>query len=190
MIDPGDRRQFLLAVAGHAPQLRVARGRLWSGEYRRRSGSSPARFLDPGKHVVDALVEPGRQHVLGGDDVEALEARHAGKQIVIRQPEPARIRGLIRDRDDDVAIRGVGFRPPGRDEQGAESVLVDGVRLPDGGFEQRECRRQEAGQPQQPLGATVDVRAWFEAADHQPVEGGDRLVPAAEARRRTQGCWR
>ena len=66
------------------------------------------------------------------------------------------------------------------DQPRAEPVLVDAPGLGDPALEDLERRGQEPGQPQQPLGAAIDLRARLEARGHQPLERRDGLVAPPE----------
>jgi len=99
--------EFLFSVPTDDPAASLAlscgrRGR----EDGKRGGRSKPFLFDSREDVVQALVIAHREHVLRGDYVKAFEPRQPRQQIVVSEPEPQAIGGLIHHRHDDALIRG------------------------------------------------------------------------------------
>ena len=75
---------------------------------------------------MQPLVESGREHALGGDDVERLEPGDARQQIEVGLEQPLGVGDPVRDGDDDVTDGSAGGTG---DELLAQGVLVAAARL-------------------------------------------------------------
>jgi hypothetical protein len=140
---------------------------------KQRRRVEPHIFDSRQEMLVQAQVVPGFEDRLRRDDIDRLDARHPREQIEIRGPEPAAVRGLVRDGDDQLSIE----RPRRRERQRAHAVLVDTRDAGQRPLELLEGRREKHRLRQQPCRAAIVRSARLQCAGHQAIEIRHGLVP-------------
>ncbi len=133
-------------------------------------------LLDAGQQLVDRLVKRAGDHVVGRDDVDALQARHARQQVPVNRRQAQWIESAIAHGDDDV--------PVGR-RRGRRQHLLHGAVLIDSGlgaarFEVAKRGDQKPRLAHQALGAAIVGRTRLQQPERQPLERVDALLVEAQ----------
>ena len=100
-------RQLLFAIAADERARHLgARRRVRDDQHRcAATAALEPDVLDAGQQaLVQPLMEAGLEERFGRDDIDRLHARHAREQIEVRRPQPAAIRRLVGDGDDEATI--------------------------------------------------------------------------------------
>ncbi len=167
--------QLLLAVA--RDEVAGPVGRVRDAEHGWRRQRVHAARHEGRQALLEALVEPRREQLVGGQHVDALEARQPRQQVEVGRPQAAGFGGDVGHARHHVPQRG----PRARDErQLADAVLVDAV---DGGraaLEGAEGRHEEQRLLEQPGRAAVALRLARQRPDEQALEVVHRAPQAAE----------
>ena len=171
--------QLLFSVAQRKPQPSRLVGRRLEQRPRRRAGAGRIPGVDlfeTRPPAVKPLVETGSEHLLGADDVEALETRHARKQIEVGDEQPVGIGNPVGQRHDDVSDE---RRQRLAHQLFAQHVLVAAARRARPRFVVPEGLGEKPRLRQQSIGAAIARRAAERLFD-QLLEPLDLLRLAAQ----------
>ena len=171
-----DRQQLLFPVPKREIPSAGRLGRCHQPRGRGRRGLDPC-LLDARQQVLQPLPEPGIEHRRGRDQVDPRKVREPGQQIEIARPQPVGAGRPVRHGDDHLAERPP---QPAVEHQRAQPVFIEPAGQRHTLLVGPEHGDQEAGLPQHPASAPVELGAWLELRDQPTLEGVDRALASPQ----------